>query len=229
MRVFIQKFLYTLVLGFAGFGLFSGWTTAKDFLSKNLVEKAEVVQKVSPVKPDFAYNHPVYSMQAREKDEFTFFDTLNDPAMEKMVGLKGKPLYPASSRSEIRPIKSAMQAPVKLKQHSEMQPRIVQVARPRTNLPPSLPVNQVKSVAAGGGRFTVQVSSFRDMNYAETLASKLEQKGYPAFVKPIQLPNGQIWYRVNIGRYPDRDSAQSFANRVQMKEAFKTMVIPLSG
>jgi cell division septation protein DedD len=232
VRVFITKILYTLVLGFAGFGLFSGWTAAKEFLSKNLVEETKVVQKVSPVKPDFARNHPVYSMQARKKDEFTFFNTLNDPTMEKMVGLKGRLISSSSSGSETRPDKSAMPASVNLKKHSNIQPRIVQVASSHSNPPASLPVKQVKRVkrvTAQGGRFTVQVSSFKDMKYAETMASKLEQKGYPAFVRPIQLPNGQIWYRVNIGKYPDRDSAQLSALEVQVKEAFKTMVIPLSG
>ena len=67
------------------------------------------------------------------------------------------------------------------------------------------------------------------MNHAEKLASKLEKKGYPAFVRPIQLPNGQVWYRVNIGKYPDRDTAQLSAMELQVEEAFKTIIIPLSG
>ena len=190
------------------------------------------MQKISPVKPDFARNHPVYSMQARKKEEFTFFNTLNDPTMEKMVGLKGRPIFSSSSGSETRPDKSVMPAPVKLKQHSNIQPKIVQVRSSHSNPPASLPVKQVKRVkrvTAEGGRFTVQISSFRDMNYAEKLASKLEKKGYPAFVRPIKLPNGQIWYRVNIGKYPDRNSAQLSAMELQMEEALKTMVIPLSG
>jgi cell division septation protein DedD len=215
-------------LSFAGFGLYFGWTAAKEFLGNNMVEKAEVVQKVSPVKPDYAYNHPVYSMQTWEKDEFTFFDTLNDPTMEKMVGLNSRPLSSGSYKPEPRKGEYSNQIPVKLK-HSNLKPRIVRVASSSPNIPRSLPVKQVKNVSAESGRFTVQVSSFRDRKYAEALASKLEQKGYPAFVKAIQLPNGQIWYRVNIGRYPDHDSAQISAMRIQMKEAFKTMVIAFSG
>jgi len=232
VKVFLQKFLYALVLGFAGFGLFSGWTAAKEFLSKNSVEETKVVQKISPVKPDFAHNHPVYSMHSKERtaDDFTFFDILNDPAMKKMVGLNGQPISSTPVRLKSPPQKPAKQSPVLLKINSKVKSKIVQVASPRTNLPAqSLPVKKLKSAAVVSGRYTVQVSSFKDMKYAEKLASKLEKKGYPTFIKSVQLSNGQIWYRVNIGKYPDRDSAKSFAQMLQAKETLKTMVIPLSG
>jgi septal ring-binding cell division protein DamX len=228
VKVFIQKFLYSLVLSFAGFGLYFGWMAAKEFLGKNMVEKAEVVQKVSPVKPDYAHNHPVYSMQAIEKDEFTFFDTLVDPAMEKMVGLNGNLLSSGSSKSDTRRDEYVMPMPAMIKKVN-IKPRIIKFARPATGIPLSLPEKQVKSFSAESGRFTVQVSSFRDRKYATGLVSKLKQKGYPAFVIAIQLSNGQTWYRVNIGRYPDHDSAQISAMKVQMSEALKTMVIAFSG
>ena len=224
MRVFLTKTFYTLVIGFAGFGVFSGWTAVKEFFTHNLVAKTEVVEKVSTVKPDFAHNHPVYSMHDGKKnaDDFTFFDTLNDPNMKKMVGLKGKPLLLES----VKPV-TGREKTINIK--PQIKPKVRQVASQQPKHPASLPVNKLPSQTMKSGGFTVQVSSFRDIKYADALAGKLRGKGYPAFVKPAQLPNGKTWYRVYIGKYPDRDSAQLYALDVQMKEAINTMVIQLSG
>ncbi|MBI3804280.1 MAG: SPOR domain-containing protein [Nitrospirae bacterium] len=72
--------------------------------------------------------------------------------------------------------------------------------------------------ASPGGAYTVQVASFAEKKGAQTLAEKLKRKGYDAYVKATPLPQKGTWYRVRIGHYPSRVSAQKVADRIHGSE-----------
>jgi hypothetical protein len=57
------------------------------------------------------------------------------------------------------------------------------------------------------GRYTVQVSAWRDMATAEKLVKRLETAGYPAFVEQRSVKDGN-WYTVRIGRYESMKEAK---------------------
>ncbi len=57
------------------------------------------------------------------------------------------------------------------------------------------------------GKYTVQVSAFRDKKQADEIVSRLADGGYPAFVETIPM-KGIDWYTVRIGRYPSLKDAK---------------------
>jgi hypothetical protein len=69
-----------------------------------------------------------------------------------------------------------------------------------------------------GGKFTVQVASYRDKGDARELADRLTRKGYQAFVAEAEVPGKGTWYRVRVGRFGTRKEAASFGESLKRKE-----------
>jgi cell division septation protein DedD len=78
--------------------------------------------------------------------------------------------------------------------------------------------------SASAGKFTVQVSAFQNRAQADHLVSNLKNKGYDAYIAQATIPGKGVWYRVRIGKYPNRDAAQSTANTLKRKEGISTYV-----
>jgi hypothetical protein len=53
--------------------------------------------------------------------------------------------------------------------------------------------------------WTVQLAAYGSLKKALALADKVKDGG--AFVTPVPLGRGTVWYRVLVGSYPTRDSA----------------------
>ena len=68
----------------------------------------------------------------------------------------------------------------------------------------------------------VQVAATKQRSEADTIARRLVNKGYPAFV--TTPPSGPQMYRVRVGKYPDRKEADRIATRLQREEQFKPWV-----
>jgi cell division septation protein DedD len=62
-----------------------------------------------------------------------------------------------------------------------------------------------KPASAPPGNFVLQVAAVVREDHARALANALKQKGFPAFVK---VANADKLYRVQVGTYTDRQSAQ---------------------
>ncbi len=77
-----------------------------------------------------------------------------------------------------------------------------------------------------GGKFTVQVASYREKGDARELADRLTRKGYQAFVAEAELPGKGTWYRVRVGRFGTRKEAASFGENLKRKErSIKTVYV----
>jgi cell division protein FtsN len=62
------------------------------------------------------------------------------------------------------------------------------------------------------------------MEQAEQLRSHLAQKGYPAWVQTSVLSGKGTWYRVRVGHFPDRTSADQIAQRLTTQERISAIV-----
>jgi cell division septation protein DedD len=71
---------------------------------------------------------------------------------------------------------------------------------------------------AGQG-YVVQVAAVRKRAEAETIARRLSTKGYPTFVTAAGAN-----FRVRVGKYNDRRTAQSIAGRLEREERFKPWI-----
>ena len=71
--------------------------------------------------------------------------------------------------------------------------------------------------------FAVQVAASTERSEAETIASRLVAKGYPAYVM-APAPGAAKFYRVRVGTFTDRREAESVANRLEQQEQFKPWI-----
>lgn len=63
-----------------------------------------------------------------------------------------------------------------------------------------------------GGKYTVQIGSFANEKMAIKRTDFLRSKGYPAFIKKVEIPDRGTRYRVRIGEFKTKDSAKSYAD-----------------
>jgi len=74
------------------------------------------------------------------------------------------------------------------------------------------------------GAYTVQIGSFQDQKQANSLASYLQSKGYPVFIKSMTSPDNEKWYRVRVGTFKDIESAKAYGELLKNKEPKVTLV-----
>ena len=55
--------------------------------------------------------------------------------------------------------------------------------------------------------FTVQVSAFQTQEEADAYKASLNRKGYEPYVVAAEIPGKGMWYRVRVGRFEDKSSA----------------------
>ena len=80
--------------------------------------------------------------------------------------------------------------------------------------------------AAGNGQpgaWVVQLQALKNRAEAADMAVRLAAKGYPAFVLD-PVPGDPVYYRVQVGGYPDRSSADRIARQLEKDEHYKPYV-----
>ncbi len=75
---------------------------------------------------------------------------------------------------------------------------------------------------AGNG-FVVQVAAVKARAEAETIRRRLSGKGYPAFITTASS-GGATMYRVRVGKYNERQAAESVKVKLEREERFKPWV-----
>ena len=82
--------------------------------------------------------------------------------------------------------------------------------------PPTLPVPAGFEASAGGG-WTVLANPTRSRGEAEALERQLRGRGYDATVVQM-LRDGDTWYRLRVGRYPNADQATAAMHKLREHE-----------
>ena len=73
------------------------------------------------------------------------------------------------------------------------------------------------------GEWTVQINAFPHERDAKNLAKSLADKGYDAYVVPVEI-KGQAWYRVRVGHFATREKAKELQDTMVKKENFNTAI-----
>jgi len=68
------------------------------------------------------------------------------------------------------------------------------------------------------GKYTVQVGSFQDEKKAKELLETLRLRGYPVFLKQVDIPGSGTWYRTRIGTFKTREDARLYSNNIKNRE-----------
>lgn len=76
------------------------------------------------------------------------------------------------------------------------------------------------------GKYTIQISSYQDEAEAQREASELHDDGYKiAYYMEAEVPGKGIWYRVGIGFFEKRSSAQMFADMLKKQGKITSYLI----
>ena len=77
------------------------------------------------------------------------------------------------------------------------------------------------------GRYVVQVSCVLSKSLADNVASRLENKGYPAYIAEVENPTPELigtYYRIRIGGFTGVSKARSFAENYLTRDGYEYWV-----
>src|SRR5262245_27481207 len=97
--------------------------------------------------------------------------------------------------------------------------------QPKVEKPP-VAAAATKTVDAGepkGGGFVVQVASLKSRGEADAIAKRLSSKGFPSFVTTPGSSGPKV-FRVRVGKYADRQEAETVARKLEKEEQFKPWI-----
>ncbi|HJL73319.1 MAG TPA: SPOR domain-containing protein, partial [Nitrospinaceae bacterium] len=158
-------------------------------------------------------------------EEFTFFDTLSDPSMSKFVDLNGSVADPAQVANDTPPGPTSARGDVDTisqVKNSDSENLLNPVAENSETVKVEVG-KRVESVVSG---FALQVGSFHQLERASLLKEKLVKKGYPVFVVTVRIAGkDEVWHRVFIGRFLDRETAAVTARKVKQAEKLDSVLM----
>lgn len=69
-----------------------------------------------------------------------------------------------------------------------------------------------------GGRYTVQIGSFQEESKAKQIVDSLKSKGYPVFIKQVDIPGEGTRYRARVGTFKTREDAGLYGDDLKNRE-----------
>ena len=211
------KFFSTFLIFVLGIvGLFFSSTKSFDFF----LDKENIsLQKIISSKPkNMKDKQALVESGISTPEDFTFFDTLDDPAMKKYLALNG--------------------SIVSLKDENYYKSNDL---NPRVNGSPASKVTQQVSgniPISGAGKikgqnqteqstqgFVVQVGSFQEFQRADDLKNKLINSDYSVFIASIlEEEIGQTLHRVYVGTFLKKIDAEKAAVELKESEKIESLV-----
>jgi hypothetical protein len=141
------------------------------------------------------------------------------PPVAESLSVTAAAIPPASVKPPVvEPVPAEESAaPIAPASQAESAPPAVKdiVAAPPTFQEPKQPEAK-KRVA---GRYSIQFGSFPKKEEADQLVSQLKARGHDSYIILAEVPNKGTFYRVRVGRYPDRPMAQAAGEKIAREEA----------
>ena len=223
MNSSVKFFLSILILGLSGVGIYFG--TLKVLVVFQDDEKVSLKKQI-PVKPkNIKEKQALVESGLSNDEEFTFFDTLSDPSMSKFVDLNGSVADPAQVANDTPPGPTSARGDVDTisqVKNSDSENLLNPVAENSETVKVEVG-KRVESVVSG---FALQVGSFHQLERASLLKEKLVKKGYPVFVVTVRIAGkDEVWHRVFIGRFLDRETAAVTARKVKQAEKLDSVLM----
>lgn len=128
----------------------------------------------------------------------------------------------------VEPPKAAPAAPAKSEPVAAKAPSpaptqspVAAPAKPAVTPAPAEPAKP-KAAAKAKDSYTIQISSFQDEAQANQLKSELKRKGYDdAYVQKASVQGKGTWYRVRVGHFKTKDSANILAERLRLRDGMR--------
>ena len=166
------------------------------------------------------FNKTYKSVEPQEliKDEYTFFNTLHDPSMQKFVGLEGVD----GKKNEVASDKLMVLDINKANSHDDkLNDPIVKNNNQTINKNLETGKNNNKTTPG----FSIQVGSFQKIELAEFLETDLETKGYPVYVESAFIDEkSEVLYRVFVGRFSTKIEAEKIGIKIEEVEGLASVI-----
>jgi DedD protein len=171
----------------------------------------------------------VVSQYLPKKEEFTFYKTLTDKG-DKTVSIELKPKQKTEESVPSNKDTVAPDAEAKPKQHETakapetkaekpaIKPVAQQTAKAQRPPAPSPKEPAAAKQAASKVRYTIQVGSYPEKAMAEEETKNMKKRGYAAFLVATDIPDKGKWYRVRVGSFATKQSAEKLAKELKNKE-----------
>jgi len=76
------------------------------------------------------------------------------------------------------------------------------------------------------GKYTIQISSYQDEEEAQKEATNLYSSGYKlAYYMEAEVPGKGVWYRVGVGFFEKKSSAEMFANMLKKQGKITSYIV----
>jgi cell division septation protein DedD len=69
-----------------------------------------------------------------------------------------------------------------------------------------------------GGKYTVQIGSFQEEVKAKQILESLRSKGYPVFIRQVEIPGQGTRYRARVGTFKTREDARLYGENLANRE-----------
>lgn len=168
-----------------------------------------------------------------KKEELTFYKTLTERE-DKTVSIDLKPKQQEETKADAAGAGpgsgKAAEAPRK-KPEKQLEITIDRSAAPKqknteakSRQAPAKKETVIASASGGSVRYTVQIGSYPDRDMAEEEMKRMKKRGYAAFLTASELPEKGTWYRVRLGSFTNKASAEKLAKELRAKEGLSPFV-----
>ncbi len=177
----------------------------------------------------------VVSKNLPKPEEFTFYKTLTEKE-NKTVSID---LKPKTANTENKPEKKeAVGSPKEHNQPAVKEKSAESTVEKKSSQPEPVkqppvkpsPAPEKKTVTAKQSappklRYAVQVSSHQEKQAAEDEVKRMKQNGFAAFIVVSELPGKGKWYRVRLGSFTNKDSAEKLQKNVNAKAGVSSILV----
>ncbi len=134
------------------------------------------------------------------------------PEKEKMspLRLRGASRQPAPAGPIRKPVNVAVK-------NSGVRPRSVEGRKFKIRREGPAKVSLPVRIGSTSRKFTIQVTSVKKPSSAIRITRNLQDAGFSAFLQRIELNGKGTWYRIRVGRFSNRQSAQKILRNLRLK------------
>lgn len=206
-KIFVIPVGVALMVGFFFLGYYVGKYQSKTGAQNSII----------PPLPEIVSNPP-------KREEFTFYKTLSDKE-NKTVSIDLKPRSSTVDDSvEKKPAADAEQAKDKGAQ-SKKDRKTENKAEKTQTAAAKEPVQKAETAQKDMKlRYTLQIASYQEKAMAEEDVKKMKQRGYAAFIVASDLEGKGTWYRVRLGSFTNKASAEKLQKELRAKAGISPFI-----
>jgi cell division protein FtsN len=160
-----------------------------------------------------------YSAAVENKSNMDFYEDLKQPGDDPAIdpNLTRTPPQPtitptAPAPAEAQPPPAPSGIPT-ISRMSGLQPK----KKAAVHKPAPKPSPPHTASPAAAGALTLQVASLQDAKTADEMVARLRKEGYSAHRTSVTIPGKGRWYRIQVGRFSDREQAAKTMHALESK------------